>query len=146
MNNKVVDAAIAAMNEQNQKNAEGRAAVVINEVKQLRCANKGSTESIAKLQAKLAELQQPCISAECILGSPLPPEESQNENQKTIARSITAMVKAKQGSVEVECKALADRIAAEQAQVKSNEAAVAKLLEKLAAITPEIVTSSEITG
>ena len=146
MSNKIVDAAVSAINEQNLKLAVERASVIIGEIAALNRSISEDGREVGELQAELARLQQPDITPEGILGTPLPSEASQNENQKTIARAISTMVKAKLGGVEAKCSRLGEEVIAKQFNMASSQAAIAKLQARLGEIVPEVVTTTEITG
>ena len=145
MSNKVVGQAIQNLNDANMQAAANKASALIVRVKGLQTQLASEAKTETELKKELNLLQTPDITDVTILGTALP-TSNLNLNQQTIAKAIETLQKGKQGRVQE----LSDRLTQGIAQSQEAQAAIQKnidkLVEELQAITPEVVTESEITG
>jgi hypothetical protein len=145
MSNKVVTLAIQNLNDANMQAAANKASALIVRISGLQTHLAGLVKTEAELKAELNKLQTPDITDVSILGTSLPTTGA-NLNQQTIAKAIEALQKGKQGRVMETSDRLAQGIATSQEEQANTQKNIDKLVAELTAITPEVVTESEITG
>lgn len=144
--NEATKLGVSAINAQNQANVEGKAIALINDILRLQdCVTKLEVD-IKEYQESLNKLQIPEVNEKAIIGAALPPAESQNLNQQTIAKAILALQKSNQSNVERISTRLTEAVLASRADIAACEKEIAKKRDELSKLAVEVVTPEAVVG
>lgn len=146
MNTTVIANAVSVLNAANQTKVQSQAINLIESIRNRQAAIAQQNRTIADAQVELAKIAGDIITDVSILGTALPDAASQNENQKTIAKVVDTLNKARQGDVLSRSSRLASLVTASQDNIVALNKEIAKLQADLATLQVETVTEAQITG
>jgi hypothetical protein len=142
----ITEAAIKAVNEQNQTQVVERALGIVRTILNLQEVIKESQANIASHRKELEAISNGIIDDHKVLGVKLPAEASRNENQKTIARVIETANKNKQDGLTCAATRLTEGVLSEQSVIDESNKKITELREELSKLSADVVTDKVVTG
>lgn len=142
----VAQQAVDLVNESRQSQLVQSGTAIVREILALRASIKNEQETIAKLQKEIEAIRSSVISDVSILGHSLPSEVMGNENERTIAKIISTMNKARQDDIAFRSTRLTQAILSAQGSIETLTKQVDEQVKKLLAIELAPVTTDQVLG
>ncbi len=142
----VAQQAVDLVNESRQSQLVQSGTAIVREILGLRASIKNEQETIAKLQKEIEAIRSSVISDVSILGHSLPSEVMGNENERTIAKIISTMNKARQDDIAFRSTRLTQAILSAQGSIETLTKQVNEQVKKLLALELAPVTTDQVLG
>jgi chromosome segregation ATPase len=142
----VAQQAVDLVNESRQSQLVQSGTAIVREILGLRASIKNEQETIAKLQKEIEAIRSSVISDVSILGHSLPSEVMGNENERTIAKIISTMNKARQDDIAFRSTRLTQAILSAQGSIETLTKQVDEQVKKLLALELAPVTTDQVLG
>lgn len=142
----VAQQAVDLVNESRQSQLVQSGTAIVREILGLRASIKNEQETIAKLQKEIEAIRSSVISDVSILGHSLPSELVGNENERTIAKIISTMNKARQDDIAFRSTRLTQAILSAQGSIETLTKQVDEQVKKLLALELAPVTTDQVLG
>ncbi len=142
----VAQQAVDLVNESRQSQLVQSGTAIVREILGLRASIKNEQETIAKLQKEIEAIRSSVISDVSILGHSLPSEVMGNENERTIAKIIFTMNKARQDDIAFRSTRLTQAILSAQGSIETLTKQVDEQVKKLLALELAPVTTDQVLG
>lgn len=140
--NTVVQEAVDELNAQKREQVLKEAVRLAECIEKERAKVEAGNQRIAALRAEAIKLVKSEVTAESVLGIPLPA----NANHDTVAAVIEKANKDRQYGIEQQAIRFRDSILAEQDAIVLIEKRIAELREALVKLTVPVVSVTQITG
>ena len=142
----VVQQAVDLVNESKQIQLVQAGVSLAQVILNLRASIKAENETIAKLQKEIEAIRSSVISDVSLLGHALPSEVMGNENERTIAKIISTMNKARQDDIACRSTRLTQAILSAQGNIETLNKQVSEQVCKLLALELAPVTTDQVLG
>lgn len=143
-NNQIVAAGINQINEGNQKSVVSTATGIITQIVDAQARIASRKETNEHLAENLKELEHMDVNYRSITGQDVP--ATPNMNQQTILKTLEEINKTEQKNVANRAAQIADSVRANSDAIKKDEKYIAELRERLAKLSVEVVSASDIVG